>query len=119
MTHNVASARPEEDRPDPRALELAAMSDLVASGAANNVYVTLARPIDPDESADLATLADRITAARGCSPTSSWRQTPSPCASRAATRTRRRRMDDLLILLVLLIAAVVTYGLVVLSERLS
>ena len=65
MTHNVASARPEEDRPDPRALELAAMSDLVASGAANNVYVTLARPIDPDESADLATLADRITAARG------------------------------------------------------
>ena len=41
------------------------MSDLVASGAANNVYVTLARPSDPNESADLATLADRITAARG------------------------------------------------------
>jgi len=65
MTNNFATLKPEDERPDPRALELAAMSDLVASGAANNVYVTLARPSDPNESADLATLADRITAARG------------------------------------------------------
>jgi hypothetical protein len=35
------------------------------------------------------------------------------------TRRAGRPMDDLLILLVLLIAALLTYGLLVLSERLS
>jgi hypothetical protein len=65
MTGKSTTLRPEDERPDPRALELAAMCDLVASGGANNVTVTLARPADPDESADLETLADRITAARG------------------------------------------------------
>lgn len=50
------------DSPDPRALELAAMCDLIANGTATEVSVTFARP---DDSADLAVLADRITAARG------------------------------------------------------
>jgi hypothetical protein len=65
MTERPSTKRPEDEPPDARALELAAMSDLVATGSANNVTVTLARPSDPDESADLETLADRITAARG------------------------------------------------------
>ena len=95
------------------------MSDLVASGAANNVYVTLARPTDPDESADLATLADRITAASSFADIELAPDHHSPHHPPRSSRSPHRPMDDLLILLVLLTAAVVTYGLLVLSERLS
>jgi hypothetical protein len=54
--------REGDDRPDRLAVELAAVCDLVETRAAREVTLTFPAP---DNSADLATLADRITAGRG------------------------------------------------------
>jgi hypothetical protein len=56
-----ALARPEEELPDRIALELAAMCDLVVSGAARVASATFPRSGDAD---DIVTLARQITAGR-------------------------------------------------------
>lgn len=56
------SLLPEEERPDRRALELAAMCDLVVTGAARVASATFPRS---DDEPDIVTLAKQITAGRG------------------------------------------------------
>ena len=53
---------PEDDLPDRRALELAAMCDLVVTGAATVASATFPRSSDEP---DIVTLAEQITAGRG------------------------------------------------------
>jgi hypothetical protein len=55
-------SRSEEDLPDRRALELAAMCDLVVTGAARVASATFPRSSDEP---DIVTMAEQITAGRG------------------------------------------------------
>jgi hypothetical protein len=93
---------PQAEDPDRRALELASMCDLVESGVALSISATYPRPADPAD----------IVASR---PRSRSVPTVSPFTSGHLGMVHA--MDDVLILIVFAASMLVTYGLLVLADR--